>query len=227
MFVPYWHGRASSGSIDQEVWHDVAVPENRKRPTSVREENRRRTAERIVTATADLVRSSGHADFSMPEVAEASGVALRTVYRYFPKRQDLVDALATVADQAVGSLPRSVEEIGSWLAEAWQNLLADELLLRAQHLGAAGAAIRKSRADQHRALTEGLVLAVAPEIAPQELDDIVDVGMLVSSSTALFEYIDVLGVSAERGARLAGKTIATLISAAMLVEVENDRGRKG
>jgi len=222
--MPYWHDHASIGTTDSRAWHDVTVPENPERPTSLREENRRRTAERIVAATADLVRSSGRAEFSMPDVAEASGISLRTVYRYFPKRQDLVDALATVADQAAGSVPRSIDEIGSWLADAWQNLLADEALLRAQHLGPAGAAIRQARADQHRALTERLVLAVAPDVAREELGDIVDIAMLVSSSTALFEYIDVLGVSAERGARLAGKTIATLISAAALVDAEHDPG---
>ena len=208
MSVPY------GAQLGFKICHDVLVPDNQERPLSVREDNRRRTTERIVASTADLVRNSGNAEFSMPDVAEASGVALRTVYRYFPTRQDLVDALATVADQATGSLPRGLDEIGPWLAEAWHNLLAEEALLRAQHLGPAGAAIRKSRASQHRALTEHLVQKVAPELAPEELADIVDVAMLVSSSTAMFEYLDVLDVSAERGARLAGKTIGALIAAA-------------
>lgn len=164
-----------------------------------------------MTATAALVRRSGDVTFSMPDVAAESGVALRTLYRYFPKRQDLVDALATVSDQAAGRLPESVDEIESWLIEAWHALLDDEALLRAQHLGPAGAEVRRSRAAHHRVATVGLVNSLDLEIDQARIDDIVDVALLVSSSTAMFEYLDVLGIDVERGARLAAKTIGLLI----------------
>lgn len=147
----------------------------------------------------------------MPEVASESGVALRTLYRYFPKRQDLVDALATVADQAAGRLPESLDEIEDWLIKAWHALLEEEALLRAQHLGPSGAEVRRSRAARHRETTVGLVKSLDLEIDQAKVDDIVDVALLVSSSTAMFEYIDVLGIDAERGARLAAKTIRLLI----------------
>ena len=71
---------------------------------SLRADNRRRTTERIIDAAADLVGQQGDMGFTMPEVAERSGVALRTLYRYFGTKQDLVDALAAVADQ-VDALP--------------------------------------------------------------------------------------------------------------------------
>ncbi len=184
------------------------------RPQSLRDENRERTRRRIVEATADLVREQGRADFTMPEVAARSGIALRTLYRYFPQRQELVDALAEVADQTMAlSLPSSVDEIDDWLATAWRNLLAEEALLRAQHDGPAGAEIRRTRARLHRRVTEALIDEAKPGLSAEDRADIVDVALLVSSSTALFEHLDVLDVEPERGARLAAKTIRALLAA--------------
>lgn len=183
-----------------------------RRP-SIRETNRRRTHEQIVDAATEIVREQGHAGFSMPQVAGAAGTSLRTLYRYFPTRQDLVDALAGVADQVtVGPLPAGAGGLEPWLCAAWKNLLAEEALIRAQHVGPGGAEIRRARVPTHRAVTAAFVETERPDLSAQERDDIVDIALLVTSSTALFEFIDVLDVDSERGARLAATVVQTLMS---------------
>ena len=52
-----------------------------------------------------LVREQGNADFTMPELARASGVSLRTLYRYFPTRLRVGDAVAAVGDRVAAPHP--------------------------------------------------------------------------------------------------------------------------
>jgi TetR/AcrR family transcriptional regulator, mexCD-oprJ operon repressor len=66
-----------------------------------------RVAGAILDATADLLTRSGELP-SMGEVAEAAGIARATLYRYFPAREQLLQALITAA----------VEVTAAQLAEA-------------------------------------------------------------------------------------------------------------
>src|SRR5688500_7631998 len=56
---------------------------------------RTRVASAIVEAAAHALAQDG--DISMAEVADAAGVARATLYRYFPNRHALVDAVAATA----------------------------------------------------------------------------------------------------------------------------------
>jgi len=59
----------------------------------LREQQRESTRQLIVEALADQVWKEGLSDFSVPKVAKRAGVAVRTVYRYFPTRDDLLTAV--------------------------------------------------------------------------------------------------------------------------------------
>ncbi len=192
---------------------DSGTPE----PRTIRAEHAARTRTRILDAVVGLVSERGDADFTMPEIAAASGVSLRTLYRYFPTRQHVIDTVATVADQAAASnLPSAafaLADLGPWLEEAWANLLAREAFIRAQHTSPNGAAIRRARIPFFREVTATLLEREAPDLDPQRRDDIVDLTLLLVSSSALFEFHDVLEVSLDRAARLVADTVETMIAA--------------
>jgi TetR/AcrR family transcriptional regulator, mexCD-oprJ operon repressor len=61
-----------------------------------------RVAGAILDATADLLAEGGESP-SMNDVAEAAGVARATLYRYFPTRERLLQALATAARDATAT----------------------------------------------------------------------------------------------------------------------------
>ena len=61
-----------------------------------------RVAAAILDATADLLAEGGESP-SMNDVAEAAGVARATLYRYFPTRERLLQALATAARDATAT----------------------------------------------------------------------------------------------------------------------------
>jgi AcrR family transcriptional regulator len=63
-------------------------------PVSLREEHAEATRVRILSAVAELLEGERAGDLTMPDVAAASGVSLRTVYRYYSSREQLFEAAA-------------------------------------------------------------------------------------------------------------------------------------
>src|SRR5260370_38785103 len=61
-----------------------------------------RVAEAILDAAADLLAAGGEPP-SMNDVAEAAGVARATLYRYFPTRERLLQALTPAAISAIAA----------------------------------------------------------------------------------------------------------------------------
>jgi AcrR family transcriptional regulator len=59
---------------------------------SLREQNADATRVRILSAVADLLEDDPAEELTMPRVAAASGISLRTVYRYYGTREELLEA---------------------------------------------------------------------------------------------------------------------------------------
>src|SRR3954454_17730889 len=78
---------------------------------SLRADARRNRRHVLDTAVALLAERP---QATMQEVADASGLGRTTVYRHFPKRQDLLDALfEEVLREAAEAIDRAVEAPGS------------------------------------------------------------------------------------------------------------------
>ena len=81
----------------------------------LRERRAAQTQELVLVALAELISERGSTEFSVSEVAERADVSLRTVYRYYPNRQALLDGLADLVDERLGEL-RAGDEVG------WEDL---------------------------------------------------------------------------------------------------------
>ena len=76
------------------------------RPTSpppLRQRHREATRDIILRAAADSVASRGIHAFTVQEVADRAGISHRSVYRYFPTREALVEGLYGFAEQMARS----------------------------------------------------------------------------------------------------------------------------
>lgn len=88
----------------------------------LREQRAAETQVLILEALAAIIDERGAPDFSVQEVADGAGVALRTVYRHFSDRQALLDGLAQLVDEELEAM-RVDDERG------WQQLeTVDDLL---------------------------------------------------------------------------------------------------
>lgn len=76
----------------------------------LRERQAAETRHLILTALARVIAEQGTSDFTVEDVAEQAGVAIRTVYRHFPNRQALLDGLAEVLDEQFADL-RAADEL--------------------------------------------------------------------------------------------------------------------
>jgi AcrR family transcriptional regulator len=167
----------------------------------LREEQKAATRARIVRAVSDLVAEEHPAAISVPAVARRAGVGVATVYRYFPSKEELLDAAASGAvTPEAGRLPTSFDELGPTLHAAW-NELADQLpLVRNQFASPVGRDLHRRRWEAKHELMASLLEAdgIDPESdAGRRLLGMADV---VTSSTALLELHDKAGTSVDDAA---------------------------
>ena len=99
------------------------------------------TRERILAALADEVTAGNLSDFSVQGVADRCGVSHRTVYRYFPTRESLLEGLVeqmSAAMEAAGG-PARVEQ-----ADELPEAINANFALFTAHADLAEAAVRFS-----------------------------------------------------------------------------------
>src|SRR5215472_9156815 len=80
----------------------------------------RRNYERLVTAARQVFSDQG-GGASMEAIAKQAGVGVGTLYRHFPKRIDVVEAVyRDDVDVLIGTAERGLTELDPWEAlEAW------------------------------------------------------------------------------------------------------------
>jgi AcrR family transcriptional regulator len=84
------------------------------RTTERTEARRAATRERIVTAALELIAEGGYVNAQVAAVADLAGVAVGTVYRYFPSKSELFAEVFRVASQReVDEMRAAATEDGS------------------------------------------------------------------------------------------------------------------
>ena len=78
------------------------MTEKRTYSSPLRQQQTEDTRRRILEVAIDLMSENPHGNITHEEVATRSSIALRTVYRHFPSRTDLLDAVWQASDQKLG-----------------------------------------------------------------------------------------------------------------------------
>ena len=91
------------------------APDDHQRRSSLRDQQVDLTRDLIMRAFQRLLQNDHPDAITYPQVAEAAGVSLRTVYRYFPTRVDLLKSaaawLAEFTDGVRWQDPRTVDDL--------------------------------------------------------------------------------------------------------------------
>ena len=129
------------------------------------------TRERIVEACVALMRQGD--DLTYASVAAAAGVQERTVYRHFPKKEDLEVALwdwiiqrLTHADFAA----RDEEQLVTAMRESFAGFGADAPLIQAMLHSPQGLDVRRRQQPIRRAMFQACIDSAVPGMPPPVRD---------------------------------------------------------
>src|SRR5687767_1046122 len=121
----------------------------------LRAEQAAATRDRIVDAAVELLQDGDVSAFGMQDVADRAGVAVRTVYRAFPTKDDLISGvLETIRERfeaTAGSPPTTREELQASVPGAVRAVYELEPLYRALFATAAGREVHRATAGERSA----------------------------------------------------------------------------
>lgn len=141
----------------------------------------RRNRERLVASARELFAGQG-LDVSVEEITHHAGLGMGTLYRHFPTKEELIDA---VLEEAFGEIVRLAEEAAA-AEDAWlgfTSFVEGALALHTQHRGVKDIIASREhgarRADAMRARIRPLLRtlieraqkqgALRPDFAPEDL----------------------------------------------------------
>ena len=186
--------------------------------STLRAEQAEQTRDRIVRAAVDLLSEADPGDLSMNEVAARAGVSVRTVYRHFATRDELLDGvIGWIGDRLsrrVGPPPSTRAEYVETAPKVITALFEIEPLYRALFATTTG---RESHRRSKAARLEDIQRAFATEIEGMDEDQVqrfAAVVHLVSSSNGALFMKDYWGLGADEIGRALQWTIRTLADAA-------------
>lgn len=112
--------------------------------SQLRQKQAEDTRELILSALAEQLASEGLQDFSIADAAKLAGVSARTIYRYFPNREALLDGVAEWVDQKFPDLPHptTLPEILRLVREGFPEYDRQTNLVRALLVTKLGKSVR-------------------------------------------------------------------------------------
>ena len=194
------------------------MPGLRSYSSPLRAEQAVATRDRVVNAAIDLLQETDPGVFGMQDVADRAGVSLRTVYRAFATKDDLLvgvlDAIKKRFAEIAGAPPTTRDEFDASVSGAVNAVYELEPLYRALFATIAGRTTHQSGAGTRRQAFE---TAFADDLAGLPEDRvrlIVSVLHLVTSAPTVLWLKDYAGLDADDASDAIGWTIAALADAA-------------
>jgi AcrR family transcriptional regulator len=168
---------------------------------------------RIVDAYMELLETSSSNGASMPAVAERAGVSVRTLYRYFPSKDDLQRVASGWFERRVrGEMDDpvvSISNLRQYLELLWADIASLLPAIRVQHTTPDGRQLRAARLPDSRVQVDR---ALTDEITGPRRAEIVDLIVAISSSSMFLELVDRMGHEPKGAAGLAADVIELIIN---------------
>lgn len=181
---------------------------------SLRDQQAALARERILRAVAGLLERDDAAELTVPQVAELSGVSLRTVYRYFPTREEL---LAAAGRWIGGELlnqgyPSSLDDVADSFERACNEFDERPGLVRAMALSEVGREARRSRRRERLAAIRHVLDEEVGGLTERELRQAEAVLAYLHNMLAYTTLREEQGLSGEETGEALGWAIRTLVA---------------
>ena len=180
---------------------------------TLREQNAEATRTRILTAVADLIERGNVQDITVPDVAKASGISLRTVYRYYPTRDELLEA----AGRWIGSellrhpYPATLDEVAENYRVGVREFAEHPGLVRALAFSQLGRTVRGYRRRERLAAIRNALQAEIPELTDEELRRAEAMLAYLHNMLAFTTMREEYGLSSEEVGETVAWAIRTLV----------------
>lgn len=185
----------------------VASTHDSPPPDDLGERRAEVTREAIRTAVTALMVQEHPSAISIPAVAARAGVSVRTVYRYFPNKQALLDDVAYRSyrqmEMAGEGGEALFEDPRRMLPQMWRTFAEDLDWVRADHVSPAGRDMRDRRLGRARVGVDRVVKEMTDGLQDGEVETLTDAVVAVTSSSMFLELHDRMGIAASDAAELA------------------------
>lgn len=176
------------------------------------------TRDRIVDATVALLQDNDVSSFGMQDVADQAGVAVRTVYRAFPTKDDLLagvlDAIRQRFEASAGEPPTTHKELQASVPAAVRSVFELEPLYRALFATAAGRELHRSTAGGRNAAVDGAFADGLDGLDERQRRLVIAMLYLVTSSKSVLWLKDYAGLDVDEASDAIAWVLAALVDAA-------------
>jgi AcrR family transcriptional regulator len=207
------------------------MKKRRKYQSAVREQTKSEMRDRIVQAVIGVILHEGVHAFSMQNVADKAGIALRTVYRHFATREQLLEGLSDHLDDAMTKFgfraPSNVAEFEAVVRPLYSSFARIQDAVRASVVAslATGYASRSHR--ERRSAVHDVVAGAYPNLSASDLKEAVAMIITLSGSRVWYVMTAELGLDADQGGRAAEWALRTLFRDLATRNKAAERSRKG
>jgi len=172
----------------------------------LRDEQAAATRERILSTLSDLLVTENPALVSIPMVAKKAGVAVRTVYRHFPTKEELFNAMFERATDLEGGAPpgsesvNSIDDAAAIVRTMFERVGRNLPLHNAVRYLPEDRALRKARFPRRQRLVERALADSTEGMPPERARKVAAVVHLLTSSDALLFMNELWGLTPEEAA---------------------------
>lgn len=170
------------------------------REASLRDEQAARTRERILEGAVALMADGGIVELTIPLVAERAGVAVRTVYRHYPTKEALLEAIVIKVDGEFGPQPflEAGGDVRALAPRLFEHFESNLDLMRAGRQSSAGRAVFGQTRRSRIASAEQALAPVLDGLPEDERRRAISVVYFLHSSATYLYFRDTLDLSPEQ-----------------------------
>lgn len=190
------------------------------------------TRRRIVQAVNELLAEGHPSAISVPAVSRRSGVSVPTIYRYFPNKEELLDASAASIDEetrtAQGDDPLLLgRNFGAFMLRVWRELASNLPAVRASHLSGLGRDLRRRRRTRRHADAVATFTELGIDLDTEDGQRLLRIALVLTSSSTLLEQLDRLDLPVDQSAEDVVWAVETLAATVLRGQGGADGGVPG
>ena len=196
-------------------------------PTNLRDRQTATTRAEILDVAFEMLTKHPNDAFSHEAIAKKAGMGARTVYRHFPSRAELLQALWERLRGTTGiRFPSDEEEVAPFIRDVFQQFEDHQTLVRAVLNSSVGTEVRKTGAARGRAdLTKSLA-KILEGLPPRRQAQMVAVFLTVYSGNFWQTLRDRGGLSGPDAQEAAAWAVEALLAAARTESKSKTRSKE-